>query len=269
MQIVFTDGENKGRIKHMSHLELIRLLVGRELTLRYKRSVLGIGWTLLNPILTSFVLWIVFSFVFASKLPSGQQFAPYLMAGILLNTFFNQGLMASAESIAGNGGVLTKIYIPPQIFAVSAALAALVNFLIGFLPLAIVVIISGQNLSLWLPISLVVGLFMAIFVAGIGLTLSILFIRFDDSRNIVSVLLMITMYLTPIFYPVSVLNSTMETIVRLNPITSYLEIFRWAFSNNASPSGRDWIFMIVTSLFSIIIGTYFFKRRWPKTVAML
>jgi ABC-type polysaccharide/polyol phosphate export permease len=256
-------------IGYVRRLELIRLLVNRELTLRYKRSVLGIGWTLLNPILTSFVLWVVFSFVFASKLPSGQQFAPYLMAGILLNTFFNQGLMASAESIASNGGVLTKIYIPPQIFAVSAALAGMVNFLIGFLPLAIVVIISGQSLSFWLPVSILVALFMAIFVAGIGLTLSILFIRFDDSRNIVAVLLMITMYLTPIFYPVSVLNSTMQSIVRWNPLTSYLEIFRWAFSNNASPSGRDWIFMIVTSLLSITIGTYFFKRRWPKTVAML
>jgi ABC-2 type transport system permease protein len=256
-------------IGYVRRLELIRLLVGRELTLRYKRSVLGIGWTLLNPILTSFVLWVVFSFVFASKLPSGQQFAPYLMAGILLNTFFNQGLMASAESIASNGGVLTKIYIPPQIFAVSAALAGMVNFLIGFLPLAIVVIISGQNLSFWLPVSILVALFMAIFVSGIGLILSILFIRFDDSRNIVAVLLMITMYLTPIFYPVSVLNSTMQSIVRWNPLTSYLEIFRWAFSNNASPSGRDWIFMIVTSLLSITIGTYFFKRRWPKTMAML
>ena len=256
-------------IGYMRHLELIRLLVGRELTIRYKKSVLGIGWTLVNPILTSFVLWVVFSFVFASKLPSGQQFAPYLMAGILLNTFFQQGLMASAESIAGNSGILNKVYIPPQIFAVSAALAALVNFLIGFLPLAVVVIISGQSLSFWFPISIVVALFMAIFVAGIGLTLSILFIRFDDSRNIVAVLLMITMYLTPIFYPVSVLNSTMQTIVSLNPLTSYLEIFRWAFSNNAYPSGQDWIFMIVTSLVSIIIGTYFFKKKWPKTVAML
>jgi len=96
-------------IGYVRHLELIRLLVSKELTLRYKRSVLGIGWTLLNPILTSFVLWVVFSFVFASRLPSGQQFAPYLMAGILLNTFFSQGLLASAESIAGNGRVLTKI----------------------------------------------------------------------------------------------------------------------------------------------------------------
>jgi len=253
----------------MGHLDLVRLLIGRELTLRYKRSVLGIGWTLLNPILTSFVLWIVFSFVFASRLPAGQQYAPYLMAGILLNTFFAQGLMASAESIARNGGILTKIYIPPQIFAVSASLAALVNFLIGFLPLAIVVIVSGQKLSVWLPLSIIVAFFMAIFIAGIGLTLSILFIRFDDSRNIVAVLLMIIMYLTPVFYPVSVLNSTMQTIVRWNPITSYLEFFRWAFSNNASQNGRDWIFMIVTSLLSIALGTLFFKRSWPKTVVML
>jgi ABC-2 type transport system permease protein len=256
-------------IGYVRRLELIRLLVGRELTIRYKKSVLGIGWTLLNPILTSFVLWIVFSFVFASKLPTGQQFAPYLMAGILLNTFFQQGLLASAESIAGNGGILTKIYIPPQIFAISAALAAMVNFLIGFLPLAIVVIISGQSLSFWLPVSIVVAFFMAMFVAGIGLTLSILFIRFDDSRNIVAVLLMITVYLTPIFYPVSILNSTMQTIVSWNPLTSYLEIFRWAFSNNAFPSGRDWIFMTVTSLISMTIGTCFFKKKWPKTVAML
>ena len=128
----------------MKYTQLIRLLVGRELTLRYKRSVIGIGWTLLNPMLTSLVLWYVFSFVFAAKLPSGQQFAPYLMAGILLNTFFSQGLMTSAESIASNGAVLTKIYVPPQVFAISAAIAGFVNFIISFIPLAIVVYVSGQ-----------------------------------------------------------------------------------------------------------------------------
>ena len=111
----------------MKYTQLIRLLVARELTLRYKRSVIGIGWTLLNPVLTSAVLWYVFSFVFASRLPSGQQFAPYLMAGILLNTFFNQSLTQSADSIASNGGVLTKIYVPPQIFAISAVKIFIIN----------------------------------------------------------------------------------------------------------------------------------------------
>ena len=253
----------------MKYLPLIRLLVNRELTLRYKRSVIGIGWTLLNPVLTSVVLWYVFSFVFASKLPSGQQFAPYLMAGILLNTFFGQGLMQAADSIAGNGGVLTKIYVPPQVFAISSALAGLTNFFIGMLPLAVVCYISGQPLAWTLPLVLVVGVLLAFLVAGLGLCLSILFIRFDDSRNIVNVLLLILMYITPIFYPVSIMNSTMQNVIHWNPLTSYLDIFRWAFSNNATPTLFNWIYMSIWSIFALLLGTYVFKRHWPRMVAML
>ncbi len=250
-------------------LQLIRLLVGRELTLRYKRSAIGIGWTLLNPMLTSFVLWVVFAFVFASRLPNGQRFAPYLMAGILLNTFFSQGLIQSAESIASNGGVLTKIYVKPQIFAVSAALAGLVNFFIGMIPLAIVCAISGQRIAWTFPLVFVVGFFMVLLVAGLGLSLSILFIRFDDTRNIVNVLLMILMYLTPIFYPISVLNHTMQTIVRLNPLTSYVDCFRWAFSNNSVATPRDWLYVALSGSLSIWMGTTLFRKFWPRTVAML
>ena len=253
----------------MKYAQLIRLLVGRELTLRYKRSVIGIGWTLLNPILTSAVLWYVFSFVFASRLPSGQQFAPYLMAGILMNTFFNQGLTQAADSIASNGGVLTKIYVPPQIFAISSALAGLANFFIGMFPLALVCLIAGQSLAWTLPLVFVVGIALAFLTAGLGLALSIMFIRFDDTRNIVNVLLMILMYLTPIFYPVSVMNETMQRIIHWNPLTSYLDIFRWAFSNNATPTMFSWIYMSIWSIFALLFGTFVFRKYWPRTVAML
>jgi ABC-type polysaccharide/polyol phosphate export permease len=253
----------------MKYAQLIRLLVGRELTLRYKRSVIGIGWTLLNPMLTSFVLWIVFSFVFASRLPGTQQYAPYLMAGILLNTFFNQGVTLSAESIANNGPVLTKIYVPPQVFPISTALAGLVNFFIGMIPLGIVCLISGQNIAWTMPLVLIVGVCLALLTAGIGLTLSILYIRFDDSRNIVNVMLMILMYFTPVFYPISILSERLQKMIVLNPLTSYLDVFRWAFSNNAVVSVSDWIYMISTSLISIGIGTFVFRRYWPRTVAML
>jgi len=253
----------------MKYAQLIRLLVNRELTLRYKRSVIGIGWTLLNPMLTSFVLWIVFSFVFAGRLPGTQQYAPYLMAGILLITFFSQGVTISAESIASNGPVLTKIYVPPQIFPISTALAGLVNFLIGLIPLSIVCFISGQPLAWTMPLVFIVGICLSFLTAGIGLTLSILYIRYDDMRNIVNVLLMILMYFTPILYPLSVLSPRLQKIIQLNPLTSYLDVFRWAFSNNASATLSDWIFMIITSLLSISIGTLVFKKFWPRTVAML
>jgi ABC-type polysaccharide/polyol phosphate export permease len=253
----------------MKYAQLIRLLVGRELTLRYKRSVIGIGWTLLNPMLTSFVLWVVFSFVFASRLPGTQQYAPYLMAGILLNTFFNQGIALSAESIASNGSILTKIYVPPQIFPISTALAGLVNFFIGMIPLAIVCLISGQAIEWTMPFVFVVGLCLALLTAGIGLTLSILYIRFDDTRNVINVFLMILMYFTPVFYPISILSERLQKLVALNPLTSYLDVFRWAFSNNATVTLYDWSYMISTSLVSIAIGTFVFKKYWPRTVAML
>ena len=253
----------------MKYLPLIRLLVNRGLTLRYKRSVIGIGWTLLNPMLTSFVLWVVFSFAFASRLPDGQQFAPYLMAGILLNTFFSQGILLAADSIAHNGQILTKIYVPPQVFAISSALAGLVNFFIGMIPLAIVCLISGQKLSFYLPLVIVVGICLALLVAGIGLILSISFIRFDDTRNIIGVLLMIITYCTPIFYPITILSENLQTRIKLNPLNSYLNILRWAFSNNATTTYFDWIYMFGTSIFSIIIGSIMFKRFWPRMVAML
>jgi ABC-type polysaccharide/polyol phosphate export permease len=253
----------------MKYAQLIRLLVNRELTLRYKRSVIGIGWTLLNPMLTSFVLWVVFSFVFASRLPGTQQYAPYLMAGILLNTFFSQGVTISAESIASNGPVLTKIYVPPQVFPISTALAGLVNFFIGMIPLTIVCLISGQSIAWTMPLVIVVGICLALLTAGIGLTLSIMYIRYDDMRNIVNVLLMILMYFTPVFYPISILSPKLQQVIQMNPLTSYLDIFRWAFSNNASATISDWVFMFSTSALSIIVGTIVFKKFWPRTVAML
>ena len=191
------------------------------------------------------------------------------MAGILLNTFFNQGLMQSSDAIASNGGVLTKIYVPPQIFAISSALAGLANFFIGLIPLALVCFVSGQSLAITLPLVIVVGIALALLTAGLGLALSIMFIRFDDTRNIVNVLLMILMYLTPIFYPVTVMNSTMQRIIHWNPLTSYLDIFRWAFSNNASPTLFSWIYMSIWSIFALLLGTYVFKKYWPRTVAML
>ena len=253
----------------MQSLQLIRLLVGRELTLRYKRSVIGIGWTLLNPMLTSLILWWVFSFLFASRLPDGTQFAPYLMAGVLVNTFINQGIQSAAEAIAGNGSILTKVYVRPQIFTISSALATLVNFAIGMLPFIVVVYISGQQIVWTFPLVFVVGFFLALMIAGIGLMFSILYIRFDDARNIVTLLLMILTYLTPIFYPINVLSERMQDVVNANPFTSYLNCIRWAASNNSEATLTNWIVVFATGLITPIIGSLIFKKFWPRTVAML
>jgi ABC-type polysaccharide/polyol phosphate export permease len=110
---------------------------------------------------------------------------------------------------------------------------------------------------------------MTLLVAGLGLFLSTLFVRFDDTRNIVGVMLMIALYITPVFYPISILNSRMQTVINANPITSYLEIFRWAFSNNASPTILDWAYMLTAPVLIFILGSLTFKKYWPRTVTML
>ncbi len=253
----------------MKHIPLIKMLVFRELTLRYKRSAIGIGWTLLNPMLTSFVLWIVFSYVFGSRLPGNQQYAPYLFAGILLNNFFSQGMLASAEAIAGNGSIFTKIRIPPQIFAISSAIASYVNFLIGLIPLAIVVYLSGTTLAWTAPLTILVGLFMTLLVSGLGLILSLTCIRFDDTRNIVNVSLLMLLYLTPVFYPISALSPKLQEIIKLNPLTSFLNCFRWAFSDNEKVVLLDWVFAGVVSVAVFLFSIKFFERYWNKIVTML
>jgi ABC-type polysaccharide/polyol phosphate export permease len=253
----------------MQSLQLIRLLVGRELTLRYKRSVIGIGWTLLNPMLTSLILWWVFSFVLASRLPDGTQFAPYLMAGVLLSTFVNQGIQSAAEAIAGNGSILTKVYVRPQIFTISSALATLVNFAIGLLPFIVVVYISGQHIVWTFPLVFVVGFFLALMIAGIGLMFSILYIRFDDAKNIVTLLLTLLTWLTPIFYPINILSERMQNVVNANPFTSYLNCIRWAASNNSEATLTNWIVVFATGLITPLIGSLIFKKFWPRTVALI
>jgi ABC-2 type transport system permease protein len=253
----------------MKYIPLIRLLVGRELTLRYKRSIIGIGWTLLNPMLTSFVLWIVFSYIFGSKLPGDQQYAPYLFAGILLNNFFSQGMLASAESIASNGAIFTKIYIPPQVFAISSAFASFINFLIGLIPLTLVVYISGTNLSWTFPLTLLIAFLMILLVSGLGLILSITFIRFDDTRNVVNVSLLMLLYLTPVFYPLSALSPRLQQLIGLNPMTSFLDCFRWAFSTNETATWGDWFYISIVSAAVFYLGVYIFKKYWARTVTML
>ena len=164
---------------------------------------------------------------------------------------------------------MTKVSVPPKIFAFAAALAAFINFLIGLIPLTLVVYISGQSLSLFLPIVLLVGFFLALFVAGVGLALSVIFIRFDDAKNIINVLLLILLYLTPVFYPISILNERMQKIVTLNPLTSFLDVFRWSFSNNATATSADFAYIFLTGIIFFALGSYIFKKYWPRTVSML
>lgn len=249
--------------------ELIKLLVKRDITVRYKRSFLGLFWTLLNPLLTSLVLWFVFITIFSSKLPDGTEFAPYLLAGVLLVTFFTQGFNQAADSIAQGSGILMKIYVPPQVFAIAGAVSNAVNFCFGLIALTFISLITGDGISLYFPLTIVIIVFMVMYVTGLGLLVSIAYIRYDDTRSIIAIVISFMMYLSPIFYPKTILSGEMLAVVNANPLTSFLDAFRYVFSNSGSASWADWVYMGGFSIAVLFIGIRSFAKAWPRTVVML
>jgi len=249
--------------------ELIILLVKRDIAVRYKRSLLGLLWTLLNPLLTSLVLWFVFINIFSAKLPDGTQFAPYLLAGVLLVTFFIQGFNQAADSIALGSGILMKIYVPPQVFAFAGAVSNAVNFCFGLFALAFISLITGDGISLFFPATILVIFSMLMYVTGLGLLVSVAYVRYDDTRSIFAILISFMMYLSPIFYPKEILGETMLAVVNANPLTSFLDVFRYVFSNTGSASWADWAYMGGFSAFILIIGIRSFAKAWPRIVVMM
>lgn len=249
--------------------ELLAHLVTVDLMSRYRRSFLGLLWTLINPVISSLVLWLVFVSVFKSRLSSGTQFAPYLLAGVLTVTFFNQGLMQSAESISMGTRLFLKIRIDPRLFAISNSVSNAVNFFIGILALALVSYISSAPISIKFPLVLFVGLCLTLLTTGMGFVLSILFIRFDDVKYIVTILLQLVTYLTPVFYPKEMLGSKVRTIVSLNPLTSFLDVFRNVFNGTETATIFDWTYMFGFSLVVFMVGFYLFRKFWVQTVVML
>jgi ABC-type polysaccharide/polyol phosphate export permease len=249
--------------------ELVVLLVRNEMKVRYKRSLLGLAWTLINPLITSIILWFVFISIFSARLPGEIEFAPYVFSGILLITFFSQGFNQAAESIEANVSILLKIYIPPQIFAFSAAIANAINFIFGLFALGIVSVVTGDGVSPYFLLTLVLVFALTLLITGTGLLASIAYVRYSDFRNIIGIAIMLLMYISPVFYPKEILSPTMQNLVELNPLTSFLDVFRDVFLGTSSSNTFDWIYLLGISLVIFALGTRLFARVWPRTIVML
>jgi len=214
-------------------------------------------------------MYFVFATIFKSKLPDGSPFLPYLLSGVLLITFFNQGLTMGADSIATGAGILTKVYIRPEIFAASASISSAVNFTIGLVPMTVLLVIYHKTPTWHFPLVIIMILCMILFTTGLSLLLSIAYINFDDSRSLINIFLLAVQYLTPIFYPLSILGPHTRDVIQLNPLTSFLQIFRREFGNGGVSTSLNWEIMIGCSLIAFFGGFYIFCKRWPKLVAKL
>lgn len=247
---------------------LLRLLVVRDITLRYKRSVLGVWWTLLNPLLTTAVLWLVFSQVFRFETP-GVPFIVYLLSGVLVVNYFSQGLASVSGSLVASAGVLTKVYVPPEVFAMSAAAAAAVNFLLSLIPLLVIQVLTGTGVAWTAFLLLVPALCVLALITGLGLLVATAAIRFADALDLVGIFVILLGYLTPTFYPLSIVPENFRIFIYSNPLFSYVEVFRQLVYGGTFAPLWNWAVMFGTASGALALGAYVFSRRWAALAASL
>ncbi len=238
--------------------DLIALLAQRDITTRYKRSVLGIAWTMLNPLGMMIVLSIAFSQVF--KDVSG--YPAYILSGLVVWQFFSQTTTAAMVNLVWGGGLLHRIYLPRTSFALAAMITGVVNLLIALTPLILVMLVIGLPIRtsiIFIPIPI---LFLTEFALGLGLLLSTMAVYFPDVMEMYQILLAAWMYLTPIFYPESILPTNVAWfITRLNPLYHLVRLFRACIYEGRFPHFVEiWPAMLFSTLI-LIIGWVIFARK--------
>ena len=245
---------------------LIKQLVSRDFKTKYKRSMLGMAWSFLNPLLTMSVQYIVFSTLFKSDIPN---YPVYLLSGIVFFNFFSEAVSMGMTSITGNASLIKKVYMPKYVYPVSRVLSSLVNFALAILPLFLVMLFTGTAFK-WSLILLVFDILCLLgFVTGMSLLLTTAMTFFQDTQFLWGVLSMIWIYLTPIFYPESIIPAQFLTMYHMNPMYQYITFARICIIDGISPEPMAYLWCIVSSLVVLALGIVMFKRNQDKFVLYL
>jgi homopolymeric O-antigen transport system permease protein len=242
----------------IQYKDLIVQFVSRSIKTRYKRSVLGVLWTLLNPLLTMIVLTIIFSKVFRFSV---DNYSIYVLCGLVVWNFYSSVTNSAMGDMLWSGSLLGRIYVPKSVFAVSAVGTGLVNFLLSLIPVVIIALILGVHITpalLVLPVSILI---LAVFALGMGLILSTATVFFADMVPVYAVLLTIWFYATPIIYPVEAIPERFLWLVRLNPLYYMLVIVRDPIYSGSLPQLSDWLIASGLAIFMILAGFYVFTSQ--------
>lgn len=234
---------------------LVRNLVARDLKVRYKRSVLGFIWVMLNPLLQMGVLAIVFTNFFKVSLP---HYPAYLLCGILIFNVFAQGTVAAMSNLSGNANTLRRMYVPPSVFVASSIGSAMVNLIFSMVPFLLLSLLTGVHPSVTWVFMFVSCAETAIFAFGIGLIVAPMMVFFNDTFEIYSVLITVLNYLTPVFYPVSILPSWVLQLEKFNPLYLYMDTARTAVLGGTISHASELIAGAAMTLLTFAIGWLFF-----------
>lgn len=245
---------------------LLKQLVDRDFRVKYKASALGMVWSFLNPLLTMLVYLFVFSTIFSSDIPN---FPVYLMSGIVLFSYFSDATNLGMGSIVGNSALITKVYMPKMIYPLSKVLSSAINFCISLVPLFLVMILTGMTFHKSILLLPVVILFLIVFTFGVSLILATLNVFFRDTQFLWGVLLTMLNFLTPVFYPESIIPAQFLTYYHMNPLYQIIYFMRKIILDGVSPTPITYLYCAVASGVTLLVGIWVFRKNQDRFVLYL
>ena len=258
--------------------DLLANLTLRELRGKYKRSLLGWAWSMVNPLATMAIFAVVFGLFLKVEVPPGDPsgldvFALFLLCGILPWNLLANGMTGAMGTMLANSNLIKKVYFPRQVLIAANVASWVVAFLIELGVLAVVLLIAGNFVLPWLlPVAALVVV-QSVFVLGIGLTLGVLNVYFRDVQHFTSILLQLWFYATPVVYPATLVPRTAElagveipvrTLYDLNPMVHFVKVYRDLLYDVRAPAASDLAYLLAVSLVALLIGLMVFARLEPK-----
>jgi ABC-type polysaccharide/polyol phosphate export permease len=243
-----------------NYRHLIYQLTRRDILSRYKRSVLGIAWTMLNPLGMMIVLTIAFTEVF--RFQTEYSYPAFVLSGLMVWNFFSQATTAAMVNLVWGGGLLHRIYVPRTSFALAAILTGMVNFMISLVPLIAVMLVTNVPLRATMLLFPIPMILLSAFALGLGLIISTFAVYFPDVSEMYSIVILGWMYLTPIIYPESILPEAYRFwITHLNPMYYQVDLFRKLFYYGTMPSITEFLVSTLIAVVTLVIGWIVFTRK--------
>jgi ABC-type polysaccharide/polyol phosphate export permease len=246
--------------------ELLKNLVSRDIKKRYKRSALGFLWVMLDPLLMMLVFYFIFGSFFGR---TTENYTAYVISGITMWQLFSQGTKMASMAFIQNRSLLNKLYLPKSIFPFSVVSSSFIHFLFALVPLFTIVILSGATLNHNLILLPVVVALLFIFAFGIALMISTLAVFYHDVIYIYDVLTLAWMYLSAIFYPITILPEKYQGLFTLNPIYHFITLFRACLYDTAIPKTDHFIWAIGFVIVSFTVGWSIYHKNRDRIIFYL
>lgn len=269
--------------------ELLRNLTMREVRGKYKRTALGQGWSLLNPLAAMAIFTLVFGVLLKANPPRGEPsgldvFALWLAAGLLPWAFFVGAVTTGMQALLTNANLLKKVYFPREVLVVSAVLSFVISLTIELCVLTAVLLLFGAGPLPYLPLVVVAMVLLTLFSLGLALALSIANTYFRDTSYLVAIGLQFWFYLTPIVYPPTLVDQAVaarggisvggitlpiDHLYNLNPMTRFVRVFRNLLYDNRMPTLQDWVGCLLAAIAALLVGAFVFRRFSRRLVEEL